>query len=242
MARKSTKKVTESTTAAPITPLGLTARRQLVKGLTLTPKNQKQADFLTLLDMDGVDLVFGIGAAGTGKTLCALMYGLMNIESYDKIIYIRPNVSCKTEDSLGALPGSQEEKLYWIRLPIYDQLSGIMNESNINRIFDGGLIEISNVSQLRGRSLETAYIIVDEAQNLSADMLKTVLTRIGQGSKMVVVGDSRQSDLKKGVSALKDFSEKLSDLPEIGIVEFGREDIVRNILITKILDRIDPEV
>jgi phosphate starvation-inducible protein PhoH len=98
----------------------------------------------------------------THNTLCALMYGLMNLDNFDKIIYIRPNITCKTEDSLGALPGDLAEKLYWIRLPIYDQLSGVMNESNINRMFDGGLIEISNVSQLRGRSLQSAYIIIDE--------------------------------------------------------------------------------
>jgi phosphate starvation-inducible protein PhoH/intein/homing endonuclease len=134
-----------------------------------------------------------------------------------------------------------EEKLAWLRLPIYDVLDGVINESNISKFFEGGLIEISNVSYLRGRSLQNSIIIIDEAQNLDKHLLKTALTRIGQGSKMILVGDTRQSDLKQGLSALHDFAHKLAVLPEVGLVEFSRQDVVRNPLITRILEIIDPD-
>jgi phosphate starvation-inducible PhoH-like protein len=237
MAKKSSK--AQAGNAKVSATLGITARKQLTKGLSLNPKTENQSIFLDLLNMEGVDLVIGIGSAGTGKSYLAVLWGLMNLDSYERIIYLRPNVSNNVEADLGAMPGSEEEKLHWLRLPIYDILDGTLSPSNIDKLFEGGLIEISNVSRLRGRSLQNAIIIGDESQNLDAHLLKTILTRIGRGSKMILVGDDKQVDLRHNVkSAFREYSEKLSVHQKIGFVEFFRKDIVRNPLITEILDLI----
>jgi phosphate starvation-inducible protein PhoH len=171
----------------------------------------------------------------------AMLWALKNLENYDSILYVRPNVKTRGEDDLGSLPGSFDEKVFWLRLPIYDVLEGKFTEKNIDSLFDDKLIQVSNIAFLRGRSLRNKIIVCDEQQNMSYHLLKTLITRLADGSKLILLGDPKQIDIKnERENSFTTTAEKLSVLPEVGVVNFTRNDIVRTGVMKRILDILEP--
>lgn len=194
------------------------------------------------------DVSIGIGPAGVGKSLLALhtAIALINSDSspIDRLIYIRPNVDRADEMSLGFLPGGEIEKTKPLAYPVLDNLMQFMSKANAEYLIDSGKIEVLTMSMLRGRSFPSSILILDEAQNTSPAGMKTFLTRIGQDSKAVVLGDMSQRDRPNtGIDGLSDLvnrvqpvlKQPLDDNYYIDLVRFDREDVVRNGVIKTIL-------
>lgn len=216
-------------------------KRKLAKEIKLNPLNENQGKFLDLLNDPDKKIIFAIGSPGSGKTYVAMCHALKSLENYDRIIYARPNVSTRGESEIGALPGMASDKLSWLRIPIYDLLESRFNEKNIDSLFDDGLIEVTNIGFLRGRSLRNKIIVADEAQNMSYHLLKTLITRLGENSKMIILGDPKQIDIKnEKENSFETTAKKLSVLPEVGVVNFTRNDIVRTGIMKRILDILEP--
>ncbi|WP_139302074.1 PhoH family protein, partial [Pseudomonas syringae] len=162
------------------------------------------------LDMLGrCELSFGVGPAGTGKTFLAAAYGasLLRRGQVDRLVITRPAV--EAGESIGFLPGDMEDKLAPYLRPLYDALSDRLSMKRVKALMAEGLIEIAPVGYMRGRTLNNAFIVVDEAQNCTYVQLKMLLTRLGWHSTMVVTGDPQQSDLLPGISGLSDISARL---------------------------------
>lgn len=196
--------------------------------------NQKQ--YIKALDTK--DLVFGIGPAGTGKTYIAVAHAvkLLKDGKIKKIILTRPAV--EAGESLGFLPGDLKEKVDPYLRPLYDALYEFLGYETVEGLIEKNVIEIAPLAYMRGRTLENAYVILDEAQNTTAKQMKMFLTRLGFNSKMVVTGDISQIDLPKGIqSGLVDATRLLSGINEIGIIEFEKVDVVRHPIVAKILER-----
>jgi len=183
------------------------------------------------------DIVFGIGVAGTGKTYLAVAMAVtMFIEKkIERIILTRPVV--EAGEKLGFLPGDIREKVDPYLQPLYDALYEMLPAENVERYIATKEIQLAPLAFMRGRTLNKAFVILDEAQNASITQMKMFLTRLGVGSKMVITGDLSQIDLPSPAqSGLIDAIEKLKHLQEIGIVRFNNTDIVRHSLIGKIID------
>lgn len=216
-------------------------KRKLAKEIKLNALNENQSKFLDLLNDSDKKIIFGIGRAGTGKTFLSVLHGLKSLENYDSILYIRPNVKTKGEDEIGAMPGPEQDKLAWLRLPIYDLLEGKFNIKTIDSFFEDKLIEVSNIGLLRGRSLKNKIIIVDETQNCSFHLLKTVISRLGENSRMILLGDPRQIDLKnEKEDSFTTVAEMLDKLPEVGKIYFTKDDVVRSGIMKRVLDILEP--
>jgi phosphate starvation-inducible PhoH-like protein len=186
------------------------------------------------------DLVFSIGAAGTGKTYLAVCYGVSLLKSgkFEKIILTRPAV--EAGESLGFLPGDLKEKVDPYLRPLYDALYDMLGVESVNHLIEKQVIEIAPLAYMRGRTLENAFIILDEAQNATIDQLKMFLTRLGFNSKMVVTGDISQIDLPNNKkSGLKISSSLLKDLNEVDVINFEKCDVVRHPLVAKIIERFE---
>jgi phosphate starvation-inducible PhoH-like protein len=186
------------------------------------------------------DLVFSIGAAGTGKTYLAVCYGVSLLKSgkFEKIILTRPAV--EAGESLGFLPGDLKEKVDPYLRPLYDALYDMLGVESVNQLIEKQVIEIAPLAYMRGRTLENAFIILDEAQNATIDQLKMFLTRLGFNSKMVVTGDISQIDLPNNKkSGLKISSSLLKDLNEVDVINFEKCDVVRHPLVAKIIERFE---
>lgn len=184
------------------------------------------------------DLVFGIGPAGTGKTYVAVMYAISKLKdgSIKKIILTRPAV--EAGENLGFLPGDLKEKIDPYLRPLYDALYEGLGAKQTDELIEKGTIEIAPLAYMRGRTLENAYVILDEAQNTTTNQMKLFLTRLGFNSKMVVTGDITQIDLpKKKGSGLVQATELLRDVDGIEIIEFDRIDVIRHPLVQKVLER-----
>ena len=204
----------------------------------LNPRSPGQADYLRALDKH--ELVFGIGPAGTGKTYLAVAYGvsLMIQGKIERIILSRPAV--EAGERLGFLPGDMKDKVDPYLRPLYDALYDMLPAEQVNSRLDSGEIEIAPLAFMRGRTLSSAFIILDEAQNTTSVQMKMLLTRLGENSRMVVTGDLSQIDLPKGcLSGLKDASETLAHMDEVGFVQFTSSDIVRHSLVTRIVRAYD---
>lgn len=206
---------------------------------SLEAKTEAQGQLIAQIKTKDITLV--TGPAGTGKTyvtasLAAEMFVQQQVE---KIIITRPMVACG--EDMGFLPGDMDEKYApWIA-PIMDVLEERLGESYVKYLVKAKKIEMCPLQFMRGASMKQAFIICDEAQNVSQEQMKMFLTRIGEGSKMVIDGDMRQSDLtdNRGISqlsGLEDAIRRLKRIPEIGFVEFTREDIVRHGITRKILE------
>ena len=201
-------------------------------------KTLKQDEYLYCLKEK--DLVFAIGAAGTGKTYLAVCYAVSELKkgNYEKIILTRPAV--EAGESLGFLPGDLKEKVDPYLRPLYDALYEMLGQEQAEALIEKKVIEIAPLAYMRGRTLENAFIILDEAQNATIDQLKMFLTRMGFHSKMVVTGDVSQVDLpisKK--SGLKFSADLLKDIPEVGNIVFDHFDVVRHPLVGKIIERFE---
>ena len=205
------------------------------QGKTIVAKTFNQKDYYRkILDND---LVFGIGPAGTGKTYLAVVIGvsLLKKNIVRKIILTRPVV--EAGENLGFLPGDLKEKVDPYLRPLYDALYDVLGLEQTEKMIERGIIEIAPLAYMRGRTLEDAYIILDEAQNTTKQQMKMFLTRLGFNSKMVVTGDETQIDLPKPVkSGLKHAKEILHDVKGIEFVQFETVDVVRHTLVQKIIE------
>lgn len=203
-------------------------------GKMIYPKTHGQHLFIETMKKH--DLTFAIGPAGTGKTYLAVVYAVWCLKNnhVKKIILTRPAV--EAGENLGFLPGDLKEKVDPYLRPLYDALYDMLGLETTTKYLDRGSIEIAPLAYMRGRTLDQAFVILDEAQNTLPSQMKMFLTRMGNDSTIVVTGDITQIDLRKDqVSGLKDAQAKLSDIPEIAFVYLHESDVVRHPLVKKIL-------
>ena len=186
------------------------------------------------------DLVFAVGPAGTGKTFLAVVLAMdyLKRQLVDRIILVRPAV--EAGEQLGFLPGDLQEKINPYLRPLYDALSDITGAAKIARFMSAGIIEASPLAYMRGRTLNNAFVILDEAQNTTIGQMKMFLTRLGYQSKAVVTGDITQIDLAdKRQSGLVHVREILQHTPGVAFVEMGTPDVMRHPLVKRIVDAFD---
>lgn len=188
------------------------------------------------------DLVFGIGPAGTGKTFLAVVMAAraLRLGQVKRIVLTRPAV--EAGESLGFLPGDLKEKVDPYLRPLYDGLHTVLGTEQTTRLIERGTIEIAPLAYMRGRTLDDAFVILDEAQNTTHPQMKMFLTRLGFGSKMVVTGDRTQIDLPKGVkSGLIEADQRLSGVKGISMTYLEQTDVVRHPLVGKIIHAYEEE-
>jgi phosphate starvation-inducible PhoH-like protein len=205
------------------------------RGRTIRPKTLNQKRYVDAIDQHTV--VFGIGPAGTGKTYLAMAKAVQALQSkrVNRIILTRPAV--EAGERLGFLPGTLTEKIDPYLRPLYDALHDMIDPESIPRLIAAGTIEVAPLAYMRGRSLNDAFIILDEAQNTSPEQMKMFLTRLGFGSKMVVTGDITQIDLPTGtLSGLRVVREILDSVEDIHFAMLTSSDVVRHRLVTDIVD------
>ena len=200
-------------------------------------RNENQRTYLQKLQDDQKSIVFAIGPAGTGKTLLAVQTGIKQLQEgiVDKIVITRPAVS--VDEDLGFLPGTLNEKMApWTR-PIFDVFADYYQQKDIAKMLEDGIIEISPLAYMRGRTFKNAYIVADEMQNATVNQMKMLLTRLGEGSKMVVTGDLAQADRLRdnGLINFCDLLEGHPLLTHIDIVEFDSKDIERHNAVKEVL-------
>ncbi|KEZ51751.1 PhoH family protein [Metabacillus indicus] len=186
------------------------------------------------------DLIFGIGPAGTGKTYLAVVMAVSALKNNQvkRIILTRPAV--EAGESLGFLPGDLKEKVDPYLRPLYDALNDVLGAEHTQRLIERGTIEIAPLAYMRGRTLDDAFVILDEAQNTTPAQMKMFLTRLGFGSKMVITGDITQVDLPRGVqSGLAAARDTLSSVSGIAFNELQQSDVVRHPLVAKIIEAYD---
>jgi phosphate starvation-inducible PhoH-like protein len=182
------------------------------------------------------DIVFGIGPAGTGKTYLAVVLAVSALKEgkVKRIVLTRPAV--EAGESLGFLPGDLQEKVDPYLRPLYDALNDVLGPEQVAKSLERGLIEIAPLAYMRGRTLDDAFIILDEAQNSTPEQMKMFLTRLGFGSKMVITGDVTQIDLPRGKkSGLIEAQRILKEVEEIGFIYFSEQDVVRHTLVQRII-------
>jgi phosphate starvation-inducible protein PhoH and related proteins len=204
------------------------------KGKSIRVKTLGQRHYVSA--MKKKDLVFGVGPAGTGKTYLAVVMAVNALKSgqVKRIILTRPAV--EAGESLGFLPGDLKEKVDPYLRPLYDSLHDILGTEHTQRLMERGIIEIAPLAYMRGKTLDDAYVILDEAQNTTMAQMKMFLTRLGFGSKMVITGDKTQIDLPKGVtSGLMIAEEILHDVSGIKFIYLEQSDVVRHPLVAKII-------
>ena len=204
----------------------------------LHPRNNNQAIYLQKLQDESKNIVFAIGPAGTGKTLLAVQNGIRQFQEgkVDKIIVTRPAVS--VDEDLGFLPGTLNEKMApWTR-PIFDVLGEYYSQKDVETMLYENVIEISPLAYMRGRTFKNAYIIADEMQNATQNQMKMLLTRLGEGSKMVVTGDLAQADRLKdnGLINFIGLVQSHKKLERIDVVHFDHGDIERHDAVREVLE------
>jgi len=212
----------------------LPAKKQRV---SINARNANQKLYLSKLYAEHTSIVLAIGPAGTGKTMLAVQYGIKLFQEgkVDRIVVTRPAVS--VDEDLGFLPGDLNEKMApWTR-PIFDVLGEYYQKKEIAQMLEEGVIEISPLAYMRGRTFKNAYIVADEMQNATVNQMKMLLTRLGEGSKMVVTGDLAQAD-RMNDNGLIDFCKLLEQkeyLEHIDIIQFDAKDIERHNAVKEIL-------
>ncbi|GAA4359313.1 PhoH family protein [Angustibacter luteus] len=205
------------------------------RGKKIRPKTLNQKRYVDAIDDNTV--VFGIGPAGTGKTYLAMAKAVQALQAkrVNRIILTRPAV--EAGERLGFLPGTLTEKIDPYLRPLYDALHDMLDPDSIPRLMAAGTIEVAPLAYMRGRSLNDAFIILDEAQNTSAEQMKMFLTRLGFGSKIVVTGDVTQVDLPAGTtSGLRIVQDILDDLDDVHFALLTSQDVVRHPLVGQIVD------
>ncbi len=205
-------------------------------GKPIYAKTINQANYIKAINNN--DLVFSIGPAGTGKTYVAVVNALSKLREGDikKIILTRPAV--EAGENLGFLPGDLKEKVDPYLRPLYDALYEVLGKKQIEDLIEKGVIEIAPLAYMRGRTLENAYVILDEAQNTTYNQMKLFLTRLGFNSKMVVTGDITQIDLPKKIeSGLVNAIRLFDGVAGIKIIRFERIDVIRHPLVQKVLEK-----
>jgi phosphate starvation-inducible PhoH-like protein len=205
------------------------------RGRTIRPKTLNQKHYVDAIDEHTI--VFGIGPAGTGKTYLAMAKAVQALQTkqVDRIILTRPAV--EAGERLGFLPGSLSEKIDPYLRPLYDALHDMVDPESIPRLMASGTIEVAPLAYMRGRTLNGAFVILDEAQNTTAEQMKMFLTRLGFGSKIVVTGDVTQVDLPGGAqSGLKIVREILDGVEDVHFATLTSTDVVRHRLVGNIVD------
>ncbi|MFJ5232140.1 PhoH family protein [Kitasatospora sp. NPDC088391] len=205
------------------------------RGRTIRPKTLNQQRYVDAIDKHTI--VFGLGPAGTGKTYLAMAKAVQALQAKEvnRIILTRPAV--EAGERLGFLPGTLFEKIDPYLRPLYDALHDMMDPDSIPRLMAAGTIEVAPLAYMRGRTLNDAFIILDEAQNTSPEQMKMFLTRLGFNSRVVVTGDTSQIDLPNGTrSGLKVVQEILADVPDIHFSVLTSTDVVRHKLVGRIVD------
>ncbi|MCK5425865.1 MAG: PhoH family protein [Emcibacter sp.] len=199
----------------------------------IKPQSENQRHMIEAIDKHNV--VAAVGPAGTGKTYVAIAKAVEALESGSvaRIVLSRPAV--EAGENLGYLPGALDEKLAPYLRPLYDCLSDRMGLRNLKKFLHDGTIEIAPIAYMRGRTLNNAYVVVDEAQNCTYAQLKMLLTRLGWQSTMVLTGDPDQSDLLNGLSGLQDITGRLETLEDVAVVRLKDKDIVRHPLVAAML-------
>lgn len=206
-----------------------------ISGKVIAPKTKGQLAFVEA--MENHDIVFAIGPAGTGKTYLAVVeaVGMLKKGKVKRIVLTRPAV--EAGESLGFLPGDLKEKVDPYLTPLYDALHDMLGSEACDKMMEKGIIEIAPLAYMRGRTLNDAFIILDEAQNTTSSQMKMFLTRLGFNSKMVITGDITQIDLPRNTSSgLKEAQYVLNDIKEIKMLKLHSQDVVRHPLVQKIID------
>ena len=204
------------------------------RGRTIRPKTANQKKYVDAIEENTI--TFGIGPAGTGKTYLAMAMAVSALQQkkVNKIILTRPAV--EAGEHLGFLPGTLSEKIDPYLRPLFDALNDMIDIESIPRLMQSGIIEVAPLAYMRGRTLNDAFIILDEAQNTTPEQMKMFLTRLGFGSKMVVTGDVTQIDLPNGQhSGLRVIRDILQEIDDIAFLELTAEDVVRHRLIGDIV-------
>jgi phosphate starvation-inducible PhoH-like protein len=204
----------------------------------VTPKSVNQRKYLDVIDQ--FDIVFGVGPAGTGKTYLAMAQAVTYLleKKVSRIILARPAV--EAGEKLGFLPGDIAEKVNPYLRPLYDALYDMMDTEKASRLIERGTIEVAPIAFMRGRTLNDAFVILDEAQNTTREQMKMFLTRLGFGSKAVVTGDITQIDLPSGhMSGLVQALDIVKNIEGIGFVYFDERDVVRHKLVQQIVKAYD---
>lgn len=205
------------------------------RGKSIRPKTANQKSYVEAIDLNTI--TFGVGPAGTGKTYLAMAKAIQSLQAKEvnRIILTRPAV--EAGERLGFLPGTLQEKIDPYLRPLFDALHDMIDQESIPRLMQSGIIEIAPLAYMRGRTLNDAFVILDEAQNTSAEQMKMFLTRLGFGSKMVITGDITQVDLPNGTkSGLKVVREILKEIDGICFMDLTAEDVVRNRLVGDIVN------
>ncbi|MEO7448737.1 MAG: PhoH family protein [Humibacillus sp.] len=205
------------------------------RGRTIRPKTLNQKRYVDAIDTHTV--IFGIGPAGTGKTYLAMAKAVAALQAHEvsRIILTRPAV--EAGERLGFLPGTLNDKIDPYLRPLYDALHDMVSPETIPRLMASGTIEVAPLAYMRGRTLNDAFIILDEAQNTSSEQMKMFLTRLGFGSKMVITGDITQVDLPGGTrSGLRVVRDILEGVDDVHFAELTSHDVVRHRLVSAIVD------
>jgi phosphate starvation-inducible PhoH-like protein len=205
-------------------------------GKTIYPKTVNQKYYLNSLEKN--DVIFAVGPAGTGKTYLGVLYAVSKLKAGEirKIVLVRPVV--EAGEKLGYLPGDLKEKIDPYLVPLYDSLNEALGKENVDRMIEKGIVEIAPLAYMRGRTIDGAIIILDEAQNSSQIQMKMFLTRLGYGSKMIITGDITQIDLpNRSSSGLIQALNILDNIKNIQICHFTRNDVMRHPLVQKIIER-----
>ena len=217
-----------------------TGPRKEIPGIlhSVAPKTKNQTEFMGTVARNTV--TFGVGPAGTGKTFLASYMALKALEEgrIEKIFLARPAIGSGKD--LGAMPGDMGEKLAPFMYPLYDELNKLAGTAKMREYMETGIVELAPIEFMRGRTFTNAFIIVDEAQNATFEQLKMALTRVGEGSKMVITGDPRQSDLKGDMAGGFDSVLKsLQNVVDVAQQHFSKEDIVRSKVVANILSALE---
>lgn len=209
-------------------------------GRAIRIKNLGQKNYVDAIRSH--DIIFGVGPAGTGKTFLAVVMAIAALKKGEvqKIILTRPAV--EAGESLGFLPGDLKEKVDPYLRPVYDALYQLFGMDHTNRLMERGVIEIAPLAYMRGRTLDDAFVILDEAQNTTVAQMKMFLTRLGFNSKMIVNGDTSQIDLPRGVtSGLVHAERTLQSIKKISFVNFDASDVVRHPVVAEIIKAYEKE-
>jgi phosphate starvation-inducible PhoH-like protein len=207
------------------------------RGASFLARTPRQGDYVRYLKSESdYDLIFGVGPAGTGKTLLAVAYGAsqLALRRFERLIITRPAV--EAGEKLGFLPGDLTEKVDPYLLPVWDALSDSLGRTQMEKMREDKRIEVAPLAFMRGRTLNRAFVIVDEAQNATRAQMRMVLTRLGEGSRMVVTGDPTQTDLDhRSPSGLPEALSLLEGDPRVAITRFEKGDVVRHDLVARIV-------
>ncbi len=206
-----------------------------VTGKAISPRSENQKTLVTLFNQN--DMLFAIGPAGSGKTYLSIALAVRALKNKEirRIILSRPAV--EAGEKLGFLPGDMKEKIDPYLQPLYDALQDMIPAQKLNEYMEQNIIQIAPLAFMRGRTLNDAIVILDEAQNTTTQQIKMFLTRMGQNTKMIINGDMTQIDLPHAIrSGLKEAREILDGIKGIGFIELGEKDIVRHKLVTRIVN------